>query len=380
MITVEHLLKLPVFHGATVVAGVKGLGHPVRYVDIAEVPDVCFWINPDVFILTTAYAFHKDARALMVFMESLVKNHAAGLGIKLGRFLDELPLEFCDYADRFNLPIVLLPSELRYTYAIRDVTEAILEDERSDAVSVKLDDCFAQLLFGDSKVDALVGFEAAGFNQSTQVSVVVISGVPSQTYMALAALKGLTAGTGGFSAIVETSSETVMLTRTFVSSEYDLSHCVHFFPEGVYAAVGRERSLREIHSSYDEAVWVLRLLRLFSSPRGIYSFAEMELFLPLLRGPEKEKNMEAALRLLERLIDCDEKKHTSLLQTLWVFALCDRDHKKTAERLHLHRNSLRYRLCKIERLLPEGSLKGAAFHRLFIALTIYFCGCAPCTN
>ena len=375
MVTIESLLRLPIFRDATVVAGTKGLGHSVRYVDIAEVPDVRLWINPDVFILTTAYAFHRDAQALMFFMESLVKNNAAGLGIKLGRFLDELPKEFCEYADRFDLPVVLLPAELRYTYAIRAVTEAILEDERAASHVARLDDCFGRLLFGDSMVEALEGFEAAGFTQSNRFSIAVVGGAPSETTVALAALKGLAEGEerNGLVAIARTSSETVLLMRALKLAKYDLSRCVHFFPEGVYAAVGGEYPLSEIRHSYDEALRVLHLLRLFRSPKGVYSTVETELFLPLLEGG---KCLEAARRLLGPLIEYEASNASGLLETLLTFALCDRDHKETSQRLHLHRNTLRYRLSKIERLLPEGSLKGAAFHRLFLALMIYFSDCA----
>lgn len=380
MTTIGQLLRLPVFSGAVVAAGKEGLDHPVRYVDIAEVPDVRFWINPDVLILTTAYAFHKDAAALLAFMESLVENRAAGLGIKLGRFLDELPQEFYECADRCNLPVILLPSELRYTYAIRAVTEAILENERANSVAARLDDCFGRLLFGDSKVDVLEEFEMAGFPQTTHAAVVVVGGAPAETTMALAALKSLTERQGGLSAIVRTSSETMMLTRAFISLKYDLSRCVHFFPDGVYATVGGEYPLSEIRRSYDEAVWVLRLLKLFQSPKGLYSTVETELFVPLLSGEQRGKSLEAACRLLGPLIEYDAANGTVLLETLWTFALCDRDHKETAQRLHLHRNTLRYRLSRIVSLLPDGSLKGAAFHRLFLALMSYFSDCASGTK
>ena len=76
-------------------------------------------MSPDVFFLTTAYALHGEEAAFMDFLRSLVRNGAAGLGVKLGRFLDRLPDEFYAYADENDFPIVLLPSELRYSHAIR---------------------------------------------------------------------------------------------------------------------------------------------------------------------------------------------------------------------------------------------------------------------
>ena len=382
MITVRQLLSLPVFQGSEVLAGEKGLDHSVRCVDIAEVPDPLFWLDPGVFILTTAYAFYKEKRLLMSFIESLVKKRAAGLGIKLGRFLDELPREFRCYADKFNLPVILLPLELRYTYAIRSVTETILKDERTEFICSDLNDCFSQLLFGDSAntKDALDTFEAAGFSRSTRAVALLIGETLSGTSVAAAGIAGVLESHGGLFATSKTSSETIILTSAFIFQEYDFSQCTPFFPEGSYATVGGEFRLDEIRRSYDEAMLSMRLLKLFGSPRGIYSKTEMDLFFPFLQGECGDRAMESALRLLEPIIEYDFRNRTSLLKTLWTFVLCDCDHTETSRKLHLHRNSLRYRLVKIRGLLPEGSLKGVAFHRLFLALTVYFSSCASCTR
>jgi purine catabolism regulator len=93
------------------------------------------------------------------------------------------------------------------------------------------------------------------------------------------------------------------------------------------------------------------------------------LFALSIRGAGRK---EAALRLLNPIVEYDAQNHTDLLETLWTFVLSDRDRKETARRLHLHRNSLRYRFCKIGRLLSENSLSGVGFHRLFLALLAYF--------
>ncbi len=380
MITVRQLFDLPVFQGSEILAGEKGVDHPVRCIDIAEVPDPSLWLDPGVFILTTAYAFHKEKRSLMFFLESLVRSRAAGLGIKLGRFLDELPREFGEYADKFNMPVILLPLELRYTHAIRSVTEAILKDEERDPDFSDLSESLSKLLFCESYEDALATFEAAGISRSSKGVVLMIAGTPSETAVLTSVIAGIVQSEGDLFAVVRTSSETLILSRPFVLEEHDFSKAVKFFPKGTFVTSGGEYSLEEIRSSYEEAKLCRRLLKIFASPEGAYSKAELEVFFPFLQGESSGLLKENALRLLSPVIEYDSANRTSLLQTLWMFMLCDCDHAKTAQRLHLHRNSLRYRLAKIRRLLPENSLNGVAFHRLFLALMIYFAHCAPCTN
>ncbi|GAA3512286.1 PucR family transcriptional regulator ligand-binding domain-containing protein [Actinocatenispora rupis] len=55
-------------------------------------------------------------------------------------------------------------------------------------------------------------------------------------------------------------------------------------------------------------------------------------------------------RLLGPLLDYDTRHHTELAYTLEVFLACDGSWTRTAERLHLHVNTLRYRIGRIERL------------------------------
>lgn len=378
MVTVERLLRLPVFQGASVLSGKKGLGHSVQYVDVAEVPDINFWINPNVFILTTAYAFHKDSHSLMTLMEGLVKNQAAGLGIKLGRFLDELPQEVCDYAENSDLPIILLPPDLRYTHAIRAITETILEDEHRHSSSENLDDAFKRIVFEgeESTSEAFKVFEATGISLATPAAVIVAVAPPSDIEKSMMSVKEVAQRHGNLSATVRTPWGAAMLVRTFSSLKCDFSGYSCFVPEGVYAVVGEERPLKEIRRSYDGAAWGARLLRLFSFAKGVYSAEETGLFFPLFSHGHREKSMESAHTLLKPLIDYDSHNNASLLETLWMFALCDRNHKETAKRLHLHRNTLRYRIFRIEHLLPNGSLNGVAFHRLFLALMLHFVDCA----
>lgn len=61
----------------------------------------------------------------------------------------------------------------------------------------------------------------------------------------------------------------------------------------------------------------------------------------------------------------------SLLQTLKVFLLMDRNQKRTAEALHLHRNSLRYRLNQIEEIFGSDIFSGFKLQKLFFALITY---------
>ena len=374
MITVKRLLKLPVFQRSEVIAGRKGLIRPVRYVDVVEVPDISSWINSDdVFFMTTAYAFHENMEALKDFLQTLVVHKAAGLGIKLGRFLHELPQEFCDYAEQHAFPLILLPLELHYSDAIRSLTRAILEDEYKNSLPARIENALVQFCYGDSEERALLRFEAAGISRFFKMSLVVLEAKPPERERLAAVFENVAKKEGVFLCATKDTPQVLFLMKDCASPVIKAFQGKIPSLTQAHVIAIEQCSLQEIAFFFHEAMQTLRILLLFHYPGGIYTPSDVRLFMPvlLMKKESGEDVFEASSALLQPLVEYDAEHGTSLLKTLWIFTLCDRDHATTAKTLHLHRNSLRYRLSKIESLLPEGSFHGVLFHRLFLALAVY---------
>ena len=54
---------------------------------------------------------------------------------------------------------------------------------------------------------------------------------------------------------------------------------------------------------------------------------------------------------IQRLLEEDEEKHTGLYHTLKVYLICENKITLAAKKLHIHRNTLVYRLKQIEKCL-----------------------------
>ena len=83
----------------------------------------------------------------------------------------------------------------------------------------------------------------------------------------------------------------------------------------------------------------------------------------------REEYLASLRSLLEPLSSFDREHDANLCETLKIFLECDRSCKEAADLLHIHRNTLRYRLSKIEELLPPGALTGYEAFLYRIALT-----------
>lgn len=123
--------------------------------------------------------------------------------------------------------------------------------------------------------------------------------------------------------------------------EYQLNGCVsELFSDG-HLCRAKEHLLARIARSGQTAQMEhgIRQEREWFIP-GIYSYAT-----PLI---EEAGLMDYSI---QRLLEEDEEKHTDLYNTLKVYLICENNITLAAKKLHIHRNTLVYRLKQIEKCL-----------------------------
>ncbi|MEV4656369.1 PucR family transcriptional regulator [Micromonospora sp. NPDC049301] len=122
--TVREVLALdPVRHGAPrVVAGDTGLDRPVRWVHVAEVPDIATLLGGGELVLTTGIGLPGDDAGLRAFIGDLADVGVSGLVVELGRrYVSGVPRVMAAAAERRGLPLV----ELRRATPFVRITEAV---------------------------------------------------------------------------------------------------------------------------------------------------------------------------------------------------------------------------------------------------------------
>lgn len=141
-LTVRDLMTLPSLAGSELVAGAGGLDQIVRWVNVMEVPDILPWVKPNELLLTTGFPLRYasggpslDPNALADLVDGLAERGAAALGVKTGRYLDELPPGMLDAAERHNLPLLALPRGAAFDEVMSDVFTQLV-DRQSWALDV----------------------------------------------------------------------------------------------------------------------------------------------------------------------------------------------------------------------------------------------------
>ncbi|RKF29418.1 PucR family transcriptional regulator [Micromonospora globbae] len=122
--TVREVLALdPVRRGAPrLVAGDAGIDRLVRWVHVAEVPDIASLLGGGELVLTTGIGLPADDAGLRAFIGDLADVGVSGLVVELGRrYVNGVPRVMVAAAERRGLPLV----ELRRATPFVRITEAV---------------------------------------------------------------------------------------------------------------------------------------------------------------------------------------------------------------------------------------------------------------
>lgn len=104
--TVAEVLTLPAMEGASIVAGERGLSHPVEAVGVLDVTDPdCLQINQ--LVLSSVYPLRDiDLERLL---PTLSAKGASAIGLKLSGYWPEVPESLVVAANQLGLPLLILP-------------------------------------------------------------------------------------------------------------------------------------------------------------------------------------------------------------------------------------------------------------------------------
>jgi purine catabolism regulator len=125
-VAVGEVLGVSTLAGARLIAGEGGLDRIVQRLNVMEVPDILAWVKPHELLLTTGYPLRNTPQSLARLVADLDGQGLAALAIKLGRYLDELPEEMVEQADRLGFPLILLPNDVGFDDILNQVLTDIL--------------------------------------------------------------------------------------------------------------------------------------------------------------------------------------------------------------------------------------------------------------
>lgn len=116
---------------AKVLAGESGLDRKILAADVMEVPDIQEWFREGLLIVSTFYSIKDDPKAQLDTLNALIQSKGAGLIVKVGRYVEQLPEEMYTLANEHHFPLITIPLDLSFV-DILSVLYAHLYQEQSE--------------------------------------------------------------------------------------------------------------------------------------------------------------------------------------------------------------------------------------------------------
>jgi sugar diacid utilization regulator len=106
----------------------------------------------------------------------------------------------------------------------------------------------------------------------------------------------------------------------------------------------------QVAESYEEAHRAIRAAQSLGRAGRAVAFEDLGLFRLLLQVPQLEELRSFAREVFGNLVEYEEQHHIGLLKTLSAYLRHNGNFQVAGEELHMHRNTVRYRLERIEEI------------------------------
>lgn len=174
--TVERLLQLPLFKEAKIMAGESGISKEIYYIDSMETPTLTGFLRPNELILTTGYSFRHDPTHLSRLLDEMHRAGGTAIGIKMKRFIHEVPQDALDKSNLYGIPLFDIPLETTFIDMTHTVIDQILGRQAYLLREVReVNQQFTNLVLNRRTTELVVlighllGCEAAVINEAGEV-------------------------------------------------------------------------------------------------------------------------------------------------------------------------------------------------------------------
>lgn len=379
-VTIKDIMGLEIMRDFKLVAGEKGLD---RTITCTEILDFEFIQEGEEYrersfegnsIVLSSLLFAKDQPELVLeAVKKLIAQNVQAFAYK-PIFFKNLPTEALDYANRRNFPILEFGHDEFFEDIIFDIKEFT---EKADILQQ------AELLFGQMLSREFTREEAEAVHDKINSSLRPII----QTTVIKA--EGMD-GEQVFNAIRRQKLNQKLSKNIFVGKYEDKFFVVlsqdeenperfkaqfadmllHYGLMGKKLTIGLSQ-IRSIHRGFDETVrqafWTERVAEI--EKKDVKNYSDLGIYKLIISNMHTGSMIAYMEEYLSPLFE--EEEHSELLHTAVEYILEKGDILKTAERLFCHKNTIRYRIGKLqEKLDPETSEK-EFYQNLAVAIQIY---------
>lgn len=346
-------------------AGRQGLSRDVAWVQVMEDADYGTFLRPHAFIFTTGLASHGDPHWLERFVDALLAADAAGLVVNTGKYLlpsdiTEALKERCEEA---AFPLFTMPWEVRLADITQSFLSALFLTNREEYRAIT---AWKEFLFGVQGSSVLTELALTGWQEEGPYTALVLSGADGDADF-LADSKSFLNGLDQPYFIFPYKDTIVLLLQGTLPAAlvaWLKGHDRLVTGQGLTAP-----DLKTLPDSCRQGQQALVWARLHQ--QSWCYFGALGAYALFFSQPDDRVLRVLHDRALGALLAYDESHRSSLYETLEAYLCHDGSLKGTAAQLYTHRNTVAYRIHKVEKLIPYDLADWEQRFTVFLACHIH---------
>ncbi|MED4635822.1 PucR family transcriptional regulator [Peribacillus frigoritolerans] len=367
-LTIEKALKLPALNQVEVIGGSQGLTRVINSVSIMDHPDIS-WIKRGELLLTTGYVFKDDLNAQINLVRELSKRGSAGLAIKIKRFLSTIPPGMVEEANKYNFPLLEIPYEMPLSDLLFSFTYELVNKEKVKHNGKGSVEVFHSLLNGENRSSSFIPLlQEFGFNPDRPYILLLINGTKEEgdSFFPIGRMLEKLSQTEREDFKywnIDFDGQLIILQgKGVVTDEHLLMQAqrIAILLEGLISkdnpgtslSMGLSKVKKEIYNMKEGFIEAKKAIQLGSrlNPTNINDYASVEVE-DLINQIPKDAITQYVLSMIQPIIVYDRENEGELLKTLETYLFSRGRIEDAARALFVHRNTVKFRLSRIEDLL-----------------------------
>ena len=131
-------------------------------------------------------------------------------------------------------------------------------------------------------------------------------------------------------------------------------------------------NISKLQKSFHETSKTNSVLEHINRKNEIVFYDEIGFYRMLMSYENTAPMQQFAYEVLRPVIQYEKKAHTQLMETMWAYFECDCNLQRTADKLFSHKNTVKYRLQRVEQLTGKSFANRYQSQELYNALMIYY--------
>ena len=345
----------------TLVAGESGMGNVVRWLHMVESNEISSFLDGQEIAFTTGVGLNGE-EDLLELVKSNNEHKASGMVINIGPFIKEVPQAVIDYCNQEGFPLFAVPWQVHMAEIMRTICYMITE---SDKYNLELSSAVKNAIFFSAQEELYVPqLERNNFLRNWSYCVTVIDILEDgervsedrmqrylktmENYMIFSRKKTFVFELGGNIMVLFAGYNETTVKKAVTDM---LKRC-NFQKEQCYIGIGRcTQNAQSINKSYRQACQVLKLQKNMHNDQDVVAYQELGVYKLLMDIENQDVINEYYAETIQRLVEYDKLNQTNYCDVLQCYLEHSGSVKETAEAMFVHRNTINYKINKIEEML-----------------------------